>query len=815
MTEGGTERMESAAVYQALGEAIDFGIWVCDADGRNTFASDCFLRLLGISQEECSGFRWIEKLHPDDREATLAAWEHCSKTGDFWEREHRFLGVDGKWHPILARGVPIRDSDGKIFRWAGINLDISGYKDAEAALNARSQALGILHRLGLAVAGELNVQAVAQAATDAAREVSQAAFGAFFYNTVDDPGEARVPDALSGASLEAFEMFGIPGRTELFGPISRGEGIVRIGDVIKDPRHGRMGLHHGMPTGELPVRSYLAAPVVSRRGTVHGGLFLGHPEPDVFDDEAERLVSAITSQAAIAMDNAVLHDTSLKSSEQLRLAIAASQLGDWSWDAVSDVVDMSDLAASHFGIEPGPRMTWTEMRQLLHPDDRERTRLAVEVAAEHRTDYHSEYRVIRPDGRTVWIAAWGRGKYDGDGTMQRMLGVVQDITSRKTAEAALREAKEAAETANRSKDKFLAVLSHELRTPLTPVLMAAAALESDPSLPEKLRGDMRMIRRNVELETKIIDDLLDLSRITTGKLKLRTAVVDLNKSVREVCEMCAPQLQEKGVRLQADYAEGPCAVVADSSRLQQVLWNVLKNAVKFVADGGNICVRTEIAGAQVRVTIADDGKGIDADVLPRIFDAFEQGSDAVTQQFGGLGLGLAISRAVMELHNGTISAESDGPGKGSKFTMEFPCAIVDRETPRGPEMEQNALRRPLRLLIVEDHIDTALMLERLLAARGYEVRRSDSAEAALRLAESEGFDIVISDIGLPDMPGHDLMRRLRNRHPVRGIAMSGFGMEEDVRRSLDAGFSEHLVKPVNLTLLETAINRVARSPHTA
>jgi PAS domain S-box-containing protein len=387
---------------------------------------------------------------------------------------------------------------------------------------------------------------------------------------------------------------------------------------------------------------------------------------------------------------------------------------------------------------------------------------------------------------------------------------LRDVTERKHAEASLRQAKEAAEAANQSKDRFLAVLSHELRTPLTPVLMTVAALEVDPELRPDVREDLTMIRRNVELETKLIDDLLDISRIISGKLRLRLQPLDLNDAVRQVCGICRSQVLEKGIRLHCELKESVGSVNADPARLQQVLWNVFKNAAKFTPEGGSIYVTTSrLESDRLQVQVRDTGIGIERETLPRIFDAFEQGDGGITRQFGGLGLGLAISKALVELHHGNIRAESPGPSGGATFTIELPVAEPTQADASSRRLVDPAGEaRPWRLLIVEDHADTARTLGRLLRAAGYMVKIAHDAASALELAATEEFDLVVSDLGLPDATGHELMQRLRERHAIKGIAMSGYGMEEDTRRSQAAGFSEHLVKPVTVPQLREAIRRV-------
>jgi len=422
---------------------------------------------------------------------------------------------------------------------------------------------------------------------------------------------------------------------------------------------------------------------------------------------------------------------------------------------------------------------------------------------------HYETIRRRKDGSEVMVSLTVSPIRDRDGRIVGASKIARDITEQKRTERALKEAKDAAEAANHSKDRFLAVLSHELRTPLTPVLMTASALEMDPEVPANLRADMAMIRRNVELETKLIDDLLDLSRITTGKLSLHMRVIAINEAVRQVCAICEQEIAEKGLRLDIDLEPDAGQVCADPARLQQILWNILKNAAKFTARGGVIRVSTaRQPGDRVRIVIRDSGIGIAPGMLPKIFDAFEQGDAEITRHFGGLGLGLAITKALVELHKGAIRAESAGAGLGSTFSIELPLSVGEHSA-EGLDGPASPRGQSLRLLLVEDHADTAAMLTKVLQGMGYQVTMANTAGAALEFSEQQDFDVVVSDIGLPDITGYEFMRRLQARHGIPGIAMSGYGMEEDLRRSLESGFSEHLVKPVSLSSLEQAIRRLA------
>jgi signal transduction histidine kinase len=371
-----------------------------------------------------------------------------------------------------------------------------------------------------------------------------------------------------------------------------------------------------------------------------------------------------------------------------------------------------------------------------------------------------------------------------------------------------------AETANRAKDHFLAVLSHELRTPITPVLMSALRLGQDPELPERLRDETERIRRNAELQAKLIDDLLDLTRVSQGRVQLHFEAVDIHVLVQQAVQVfCASNIQRK--RLQCGFKDEAVEhhVWADPVRIQQVVWNLIQNAVKFTPEEGRVEVRTHNPEpGRIRIEVCDTGIGIDPEVLPRLFDAWEQGGRTVSRRFGGLGLGLALAKTLVILHGGTLTAFSEGLGKGATFTLELATTVApDRAEERlAAAGRAGSLPRPLRILLVEDHEDTLNVMAEVLELSRHEVARAADMESALRMAAGGPFDLLVSDLGLPDGSGLDLMRQVRDRYGLKGIAVSGYGTAEDVESSREAGFLEHLVKPVHPARLKEAIAR-ARS----
>jgi len=364
-----------------------------------------------------------------------------------------------------------------------------------------------------------------------------------------------------------------------------------------------------------------------------------------------------------------------------------------------------------------------------------------------------------------------------------------------------------AERASEAKDRFLAMLSHELRTPLTPVLASVFMLEREDNVPKVMHESLQLIRRNVELEARLIDDLLDLTRISKGKVQLSFEIVDAHTLLRNALEICQFEIEQKKLELRSEFAATKVYLQADPARLQQIFWNLIKNAVKFTPHGGKLGIRTTNNGdGQFRLEVEDSGCGIDPGVLPRIFHAFEQ---AGRTQLGGLGLGLAISKALVEAHHGSISAESQGRDSGATFTALFPTCERNAIPESSDAPRSTAKRRSVRLLLVEDHEDTNRSLTRMLRRRGYEVHPANDIRSALDIAARKQFDVLVSDIGLPDGSGIDLLKALRAKRDVFGIALSGYGMEEDIRRSGEAGFSHHLVKPVDLNKLDSIIQEMS------
>ena len=446
---------------------------------------------------------------------------------------------------------------------------------------------------------------------------------------------------------------------------------------------------------------------------------------------------------------------------------------------------------------------------LLIPPERadEEPMILATLRRGERVDHLETLRVCK-DGRRIHVSVTSSPVFDPAGRIIGVSKIVRDITAQKEAEQALLEARDAAEAANLAKDQFLSVLSHELRTPLTPVLGAVNVIERHAALPPVLRKYVEIIRRNIETEARLVDDLLDLTRISQGKVQLFREEVDAHAIAANAIESIEPEATARGVDLHLRPAARRPWVWADGGRLQQILLNLLANSIKFTPRGGSVTLSTADDADQLLIEVCDTGIGIEPELMPRLFDAFEQGDSPAVRRAGGLGLGLSIVRALVELHGGQVDARSQGCDTGACLTLRLPAL----PSPRGPQgtgaPEHGEASGGRRILFVEDHADTRVVMSLLLESLGCKVSTAATVKEALDLADRQRFDLLVSDIGLPDGSGMDVMRHVAGQHRLKGIAISGYGQEDDLLRSQEAGFALHLVKPVNIHALRQAIQEL-------
>lgn len=683
------ERARLAAIVEGSDDAIASKT----LDGIVTSWNPSAARLFGYKPEEIIG-KSITLIIPPERQAeedTILGQLRRGERVDHFETVR--LAKDGTRIDVSLTISPVRDPSGAIVGASKIVRDITARKRSERRLREEIQVRNLLGDAAQAVVhAQLDLQRVVQSVTDIAREITGAAFGAFFYNVQDERGESYRLYTISGAPVEAFSKFPQPRNTAVFGPAFRGEANVRSGDITADPRYGHNPPYHGMPEGHLPVRSYLAVPVKAASGEVLGALFFGHPEPDVFTERAERLVAAVAAQAAVAVESARAHQA-----------------------------------------------------------------------------------------------------------------LKREIEQRKQAEHALSQA-------DRRKDEFLAMLAHELRNPLAPIRNATELLSHMLANDANAQAALGMIKRQGVQLSRLVDDLLDVSRITTGRIQLKREPIDLATVITQAVETVESQVREKRHRLSTTtLSYEPLYVQGDFARLVQCVGNILANATKYTEPGGEIWVRTHGDEESAFIEVSDTGAGIPPELLPHVFDLFVQSDRTLDRAQGGLGIGLAVVKRLVEMHRGEVTAHSEGLGRGSTFELRLPrIARPALIPPAGERFEAE----PRRVLIVDDNADAANSLALLLKFNGHETHAVYSGKEALASMELFKPDVAVLDIGLPEMNGYDLARQMRkmpHSRALRLIALTGYGQVEDQQRAQAAGFDGHLVKPVDLSSLERAIGGASQA----
>ncbi|HEX8614426.1 MAG TPA: ATP-binding protein [Telluria sp.] len=503
---------------------------------------------------------------------------------------------------------------------------------------------------------------------------------------------------------------------------------------------------------------------------------------------------------AIARDVTAAHEAGQAlqhSAERLQLATDAAELGLWTWDPVSDKVTWdNERTYDILGVaRSAPPVDAARFADFLHPDDVARFAAAVAASVAGERRFQFQGRVLDKDGAVRWIALYGRPQ-DAEGQPStHLVGTIADITARKLADDKLRDA-------DRRKEEFLAMLAHELRNPLAPIGAAAELLKLGKFDEARVRKTSEIISRQVSHMTHLVDDMLDVSRVTGGMVKLETTPLDLRDIVADAVEQSAPLIRSKAHHLAIDLPPHGAMVLGDAKRLVQIVGNLLNNAAKYTPDGGHIALRIEMGDAHVMLSVSDDGIGIEHPLACRVFDLFSQAEHTPDRSAGGLGLGLALVKSLVELHGGTVSCFSGGTGAGSTFSVSLPRLRAGRDGPLAARVPGRPAgpARTLDILVVDDNVDAAAMLAMLLEASGHRLTVEHSARDALARIEGTRFDVCLLDIGLPEMDGNALAARLRSHPHTRGallVAITGYGQESDRQRSRAAGFDQHMVKPVD------------------
>ena len=523
-------------------------------------------------------------------------------------------------------------------------------------------------------------------------------------------------------------------------------------------------------------------------------------------------------------------ESARRSTERFEIVKDVAEVGFWFCDLPFDKLEWDNQVKQHFWLAPESDVTIRTFYDQLHPDDRERTTFAIEKSIAERTPYEIEYRTVGPSQEVKWLRAVGRTFYGLDGEPIRFDGVTLDVTANKLAEEerlhlleSERAARTEAEHAGRMKDESLATLSHELRTPLNAILGYAQLLKMGRLGPTETGDSIAAVERNARLQAQMIEDLLDMNRIISGKVRLDLQSISLTDAIEAAVETVLPSIEAKEIRLQQilDPLAGP--VRGDPARIQQVVWNLLSNAVKFTPKGGKIRILLERVNSHVEVMVSDSGEGISPDFLPHVFDRFRQADGSMTRRQGGLGLGLSIVRQLVELHGGSVRAKSARAGKGARFTVVLPvihvddCGKLDRMHPSAAatarsDGEMNLTG--LRIFVVDDERDGCHAVKRLLEEHQAEVETAWSAAVGFEMLQDRKFDVLVSDIGMPAEDGYQFIRRVRTTEGINqeipAVALTAFARSEDRRRSALSGFQNHLVKPVEAPELVAILASLTR-----
>ncbi|MEG3894643.1 PAS domain-containing protein [Microcoleus sp. SVA1_B6] len=772
------ELRQKNAILNVINESAPTPIFVKDREGRIIYANPATLEIMGKSASEVIGGRDLD-LYPVV-ELAVTVTENDRRIMESGKTEVLEESHDGI-RTFLVMKAPYRNQAGEVIGLIGISSDITNRKRAEVAMQEQTKLLQVIIDSigdGLILANQqgefvlFNRAAVAifgQLSNEKSWEEWSSTYGLFLADKKTLFPDAQLPlaRAIKGEYVNDVEVF-----------------------VRREDAADRW----------ISISGY---PVVDISSDITGGVI-------VCRDITER------KQALSALQ---------ESEERFRNMANNAPFMVWVTDSTGYCTFLSESWYEFTGQteETGLGLGWVN---ALHPEDREQAKKAFLSANERQEPYRVEFRVQRSDGRYSWAIDAADPRFSESGQFEGYIGSVMDITERKQVETERdmvlqleQTARAEAERANRIKDEFLAVLSHELRSPLNPILGWSQLLVADKLNAAQSAKAFETIERNARLQSQLIEDLLDVSRILQGKLRLNVAPVNLATIIPSAVETVQLAAQAKKIQIQTILSRDVGQVVGDTSRLQQIVWNLLSNAVKFTPEGGRVEVRLgQIEGiAQIQVT--DTGKGIIADFLPYVFDHFRQEDGATTRKFGGLGLGLAIVRQLIELHGGTVFAESAGEGKGATFTVRLP--LLNDDSRRQEEEERHSAVSPalsslplagLRILVVDDEPDSRDFVAFVLEEAGAEVISLSSGAEALQSIEQTAPDLLVSDIGMPQMDGYMLIHRIRTQlapqfRQLLAIALTAYAGEGNQRQVLAAGFDKHLTKPIDPTELVATVAR--------
>lgn len=759
------------AGYRFLSEAMPIIVWTARPDGSLDYLSSAASHYTDPGHS-LLGRQWETLLHPNDLQDTLARWTASVSTGVDYVTDHRFRQTDGtyRWMRSLAR--PVRLEDDRIVRWVGATVDVNDPKNIE------------LDRLRL----ESRYRALVTVASNIAYVAD--AEGRF---TSPQPSWERYTG-------QPWEKHCGHGWAEMLHPDDRS-----VAQEALD-----LSLAKDVPY-RADVRIWHAASSTYRRCQVRAAGTRGE------NGRTQEWVGMITDV-----------EESLRTAQSLReerarldLSVEAAEIGTFHCPIPLGRIVWNLKCKEHFWLSPNADVDFDVFYSRIHPGDREKTRAAIEQAVTEGTPYDIEYRTVSPDGPIRWLRAKGRTHVDDYGRPLRFDGITIDISRQKALEIERdqlltneRLLRLEAQHASQLKDTFLATVSHELRTPLNAIQSWLYLLQRESVDESLLARGLMAIDRNAQSQSRLVDDLLDLSRIEAGKLLMNDEDVNLAPLLLSEIDDISLSAQAKKVEISSELPN-ELMVHGDAVRLRQVFSNLLSNALKYTDAQGHIRVSARSTGYWAEIQVADDGAGIPASFLPRVFEPFSQAVDATTRTSGGLGIGLAIAKSIVNLHGGSITVRSEGEGRGSVFVVQVPlsgaiaaAASVSPSIEEPPATQGQSLSG-LMILLVEDEDDAREAMTAVLESAGATVTTAESAATARGLAKTRTFDVILSDIGMPHEDGYSLIESLRKCGlTTPAVAVTAFGRPEDKSRAFQAGFDSHLAKPVTPTRLFEVIRSV-------
>jgi PAS domain S-box-containing protein len=794
-------KVEAQSLLAAIVASSDDAIISKTLDGRITSWNKGAERLFGYTAHEAVG-KSIELIVPPDRRDEEARILDRLRHGDRVDHlEVVRLRKDGKRVEVAITISPVHDRHGSIIGASTTARDVTTRKAWEHDLVRSEEAQRLLVGIHDATRGLQDPATVMREIVHKVGEhfhVVRCAYGEVSPEqdelTVTRGYTRGVPTVAGRYTLDAFGPL-------LAGELKAGRTAV-VNDVRSDPLTDTATARDTY--ARMQIGSMVCVPLL-RSGRLSAILLMCDDRPRRWTADEAHLLEQVAERTLYAVESARANASLRENRDVLALALSAGRMGVWTRDLTGDRVWWSPELARLLGLSQTPPSR-AAVISLLHPDDMQAVLREVDDAVAQQRDFHAEFRFRHAlTGELRWLEARGRAIYAADGTPQMLFGLGIDTTEYKRAMEALKEA-------DRRKDEFLATLAHELRNPLAPISSGLHILRTAGGNVQTTRMAREIMERQVQQMVRLVDDLLDVARITTGKVELRCEVIDIADAITDAIETSRPLIESHGQTVSVTLPREPVHVNADRTRLAQVFANLLNNSAKFSDRGTSIAITLAHDGGDAVVRVRDQGAGIESAFLPKIFDMFGQADLGSGRTKGaGLGIGLSLVKRIAEMHGGAVQAFSEGPGRGSEFVVRLPAAEAERPAP-APAEHAAALASKRRILVVDDNTDAAESLATLLKINGHDTRMAhDGLQAVAEAAEFKP-DVVFLDIGMPELDGHETARRIRQAPWGKDmvlVALTGWGQTEDRRRTKEAGFDHHMVKPADPTVVAKLISSLA------